>query len=257
MATSQIRLKGLESISIGACGADGVMGDTLVEVGHIKEESAMLEFPLPEITSITDEGELDPDMILVGKNGEKSLKFSTRDIQNDNMILAFGGSENASTGWDAPTTTYIKEQSIQLKSKVINGTRRVYNIPRALMIASFNGLFTEKDPGTIDFNILVLTPRDVSDGALRPVYVDPENVSGKVADSIITQSAINKFTITCATDGSAIKYSITGLDPTGDYGTVYSAEVTITEDVLVRAVATKAANDNSNIVSKIITYTAP
>ena len=254
MATSKIRMVGLESILIGACGADGVMGEDLVPIGHIVEESALLSFPLPTKTAITDEGALDPDMILLSSGGMKKLNLSTRDMQNSNLILAFGGSENGSGGWDCPTDIYVAERSVQAKSKVYSGVRKVYNLPRILVTAAFNGGFKEKDPGTINLELLVLTPRDASDVALRPIYIDPENISGKVADPVITQSGLATFTIACSTDGSAIKYSITGLDPTGDYGTAYSAEVTITEDVLVRAVATKAENDNSNVVSKIITY---
>jgi len=256
MATSKIRMVGLESILIGACGADGTMGGSLTPLGHFVEESALLSFPLPTKTEIIDEESDEPDMILKNRGGAKTLAFSTRDMSNANLILAFGGAENASSGWDAPTDVHDIERSVKIKSKVYNGTRRVYYIPRASISAAFNGKFNKKDPGTIDFEVDVITPRDAGDVALAPVYINPENISGKVIDPIITQSAVDKFTITCATGGSAMKYSITGLDPTGAYGTAYSAEVTITEEVLVRAVGTLAENDNSNIVSKIITYTA-
>lgn len=254
---SKRRLLGLESIKMGDCGADGAMGGSLTALGHFVQESAILTFPEPDKTEIIDEEADEPDLIILTRSGAKNLVFGTRDMETASLIRAFGGSENVDGGWDAPVETFIKEQSVEIKTKVVNGRRKVIKIPKAAISASFDGKFTKKDPGVINYSIDVLTPRDGSDVALTPVHIDYENISGAVEDPVITQSAVNKFTIACGTAGSTIKYTITGLDPSGEYGQTYTTEVTITEDVLVRAVGTKAGMDNSNVVSKIITYSAP
>ena len=65
----------------------------------------------------------------------------------------------------------------------------------------------------------------------------------------------NMVTITCATEGATIHYTIDGTDPT-TASAVYSAPFAITATVTVKAIAVKSGMTNSGIASEACTYTS-
>ncbi len=83
-----------------------------------------------------------------------------------------------------------------------------------------------------------------------PTVATPEftPVAGSYNDQVLV-------TITCATDGATIYYTLDGTDPTtGSF--VYSSEITITEDTTLKAFATLTDYDDSAIATAEYTITS-
>ena len=81
-------------------------------------------------------------------------------------------------------------------------------------------------------------------------YVAP----GTVGTPKITQDG-NTVTITCATTGATIYYTIDGTAPTTK-STKYTAAITLTETVTIKAIAVADGYTTSNVASKECVYTA-
>jgi hypothetical protein len=65
-------------------------------------------------------------------------------------------------------------------------------------------------------------------------------------------------TLTCATDSAAIHYTTDGTIPSATNGTLYDAAIACADpsNTCIKAVATKAAYANSDILELYITVTA-
>lgn len=244
---------GAHSIEIGAAGDNGVMGSSLTALTPFDRESVHLSLPEPEANPLYDEQSDDPFAILLDKPGDvKSIEFTSSNLTVANLILAMQGEENVDSGWNAPVTFSLFNKSVRIKTMAVDGERFVINIPKAIITGKIDNDLNRKEGIKISFVVKVLSPRDASDNPLVPVYINPETISGKVATPVISQ-ATNTVTVTCATGSATIKYTITGLDPLV-YGSTYSTPFAITEDVLVRVIATKTAMDNSNYAQKVCEY---
>ncbi len=68
-----------------------------------------------------------------------------------------------------------------------------------------------------------------------------------------TFTAAQQVTITCATPGAAIKYTIDGSVPSATAGTDYSAPFTVSATTTVKAIAVKSGMTNSEIVTSMFT----
>ncbi len=77
-----------------------------------------------------------------------------------------------------------------------------------------------------------------------------------VATPVIGDVTDNTVTITCATSGAKIYYTINGDEPTAS-STEYTAAITLTETVTIKAIAVATGYANSEVASKACTYTAP
>jgi hypothetical protein len=86
-----------------------------------------------------------------------------------------------------------------------------------------------------------------------PTYTpDPETV----ADILDSRSG-NKITLTTATEGTAIYFTIDGSVPTAEK-TLYTNEgIVLTQDTTIKAIAIKAGWYNSSVFSKDFSYTPP
>jgi phi13 family phage major tail protein len=71
-----------------------------------------------------------------------------------------------------------------------------------------------------------------------------------------TYAASQSVTLSCATAGAAIKYTIDGTTPTASHGTTYSTAITVSASTVLRAIATKSSMDNSDIMYHEYTITA-
>lgn len=58
-----------------------------------------------------------------------------------------------------------------------------------------------------------------------------------------------EVTITCATDGATIKYTIDGSNPSPTHGTTYLSPITIKTTTTIKAIAYKSGLDNSDIAT--------
>ncbi len=82
------------------------------------------------------------------------------------------------------------------------------------------------------------------------VYVAP------VVETPVITPADNTVTITCATEGATIYYTIDGTDPTAE-STAYTEAFAVTADITVKAIATKEGYTASEIASAEVEYVAP
>lgn len=93
----------------------------------------------------------------------------------------------------------------------------------------------------------------IDDEPTPPVIVDPEKET--VATPVISQEG-NTITISCATDGASIYYTLDNQSITPP-NTLYSTPFEITEDCTVKAIAVKDGWNDSAEASEVVTYIKP
>ena len=246
----------INSVSMGTVGDNGAMGASLTEIKHIKKNSVEMDFPELEETGLWDGKSDDPFEII--QNHPESLKsfkcVTTADFVA-NLIL---GNGTARDGGGVDYTTLsdtTKYKSVRLISNAFEGEEMYIDIPKASFRIRPIGSFTRAGDALLEIMFTVASPRDASDEPLKPVDIYPQAASGRVVTPIITVDG-NDFTIASTTDAAVIKYTITGLDPAGTGGVSYTTTVTVTEDLLIRAYATKAGMLDSHYTQVVIDYSA-
>ena len=88
-------------------------------------------------------------------------------------------------------------------------------------------------------------------------------IAGQVATPVITAnddiragiSVAKIVTITCATSGATIRYTIDGTNPTQSNGILYTGSFTLYYTTNVKAIAYKSGMSDSNIATQTINYT--
>ena len=147
-----------ESVRIGALGTTGIMGTTLSTISNIVPDSAVLVFEEQDVTDFYVEDSDYPE-IQVQATAVRSIEFATYDVDNTEMIMAFGGTSSTTTIWHAPyTTTAISEKSIEMISKTYGGKKIKIEIARGTLRASAELKFARSAPGQINFKATVMKP---------------------------------------------------------------------------------------------------
>ena len=122
----------------------------------VNQDSCVFASEDPQETEIEVEEVDDPiDIITLG--GKKTLKFTLADPDETALALLMGGTGVATPGsesYTAPDTFPITEKSI----KVTPTKGLILSIPRARIVAKFNGVFSKSANFKVDVVATVMTP---------------------------------------------------------------------------------------------------
>ena len=72
-----------------------------------------------------------------------------------------------------------------------------------------------------------------------------------------TYSEAQNVTISCATSGATIRYTVDGTDPTATTGTVYTSPISVTSTTTIKAIATATGYDPSSVATATYTINLP
>jgi hypothetical protein len=72
-----------------------------------------------------------------------------------------------------------------------------------------------------------------------------------------TYTAAQSVTVTCATSGASILYTVDGSDPTASSGTAYSSAITVSSTTTIKALATKVGMTDSPVAAATYTMNIP
>jgi len=145
MSVTKHRLLGIESIKIGACGANGLMGTDLTEIGSLVRETVNVKKDKPDVAKIYVEGADLPDLSVLNDGGALLLSFSTRDIKPANMVKAFGGAALpaiAGAGGDVTATITVNTIEVTGATFVTDGLEPGMQITLANSLLSNDGVYT-------------------------------------------------------------------------------------------------------------------
>ena len=132
------------------------MVTTLTQIGYTDRDSCVFSSEDPEETEIEVE-EVDDPIDIISKGGKKTLKFTLADPDETALALLMGGTGDATPGtesYTAPDTFPIIEQSII----VTPNKGLILSIPRARIVAKWNGNFSKTSQLKIDVVATVMTP---------------------------------------------------------------------------------------------------
>ena len=92
-------------------------------------------------------------------------------------------------------------------------------------------------------------------------YVEGESDNNEAATPVITPnsgeiSVTDVISISCATEGASIYYTIDGSEPSAENGTLYAAPFTLAEAATVKAIAVAEGLDNSGVAEATFTFPA-
>jgi hypothetical protein len=155
MAAKLITL-GLTKIEIGDILTDGSMGTSLTQIGYTDRDSCVFASEDPQETEIEVE-EVDDAIDIIIRGGKKTLKFTLADPDEAALALLMGGTAVTTTGsesYTAPDTFPILEKSI----KVTPSKGLILSIPRARIVAKWNGAFSKSTNFKVDVVATVMTP---------------------------------------------------------------------------------------------------
>ncbi len=166
------RLVGLTSIRIGDAISDGMpTSANLQSIQYIVPDSAVINFEPHDSTQLFVEESDDPDIELLTA-GLKTIEFATRDISNEVLIWAFGGTSSTTTVWksssSAPTT---KEVAVEMISKTINSAKVKFEVARASLRASATLRYSKVNSGEIGFALTILTPTNGTTVPIKRTFV--------------------------------------------------------------------------------------
>ena len=215
MAGSNKRMVGIKAIYIGDVQADGLMPDDgdLVEIGklvydtieYITEENSIVDIKNQETGKV--------DLSLLEEEGAKKFTWATRDMQFDNLILAFGGAI-VSNKYTAPTEAYNGvEKAVRFVTKAANGIHSVVDFPRMKLNATINGAIVENETASIQFTGTMLIPVNASDVEQTPKYVywKPAAPTNGVVDD--TANTFEFDYVDGFADATLYEYTTTGAAP--------------------------------------------
>lgn len=162
---------GIESVKMGACGANGTMGGTLTAIGLLVPGSVKMVWSETGKTELYVEGVDTPYVSFPDSKRERTVELETRDADPATLASIFGGSV-AADKWSAPTSETPTEQSVELTSKSVGGYHYVVQIPRALVRASMDAPFSAEESANVKVVFDVLLPLDAVDAPLPPITIE-------------------------------------------------------------------------------------
>ena len=171
MATDS-RIVGLTSIRIGDAKSYGIpTSGSLSSIQYIVPDSANIVFEPHDSTQLFVEEADDPDIEIL-TSGLKTIEFATRDIGNDAMIWAFGGTASGTTVWKSSSSAATsKEVAIEMISKTINGKQVKFEVARASLKASATLRYSKVNSGEIGFALTILTPTNGTTVPIKRTFV--------------------------------------------------------------------------------------
>lgn len=160
---------GISNAKMGATGANGAMGTSLVDITQIVADSVQLTFPEPEITDIIPE-EYDGPFVSLETKGVKTIELDTLNVDVADLPKFFGGA--TATGTFTPGVQFsIGEQSFQFTTRVLQAVKQTWKFPRCAVYASIDANPSKTNTINIHLQFRVLTPVDAGGAQLADFSV--------------------------------------------------------------------------------------
>ncbi|MDR1456379.1 MAG: hypothetical protein LBJ01_12060 [Tannerella sp.] len=143
---------GLAKIEVGELESDGGMGTSLAPLGYTYKETAQMA---QEDGTTTDHEveELDTPLESSTQPGKLSFNFSIADPDLDTLAKIFGGTVTG-TKWNMPDASPELELSVRITPR----KGLMFEIPRAKVVAKFNGSFSKTTLFLVEVSCTVLQP---------------------------------------------------------------------------------------------------
>jgi hypothetical protein len=154
----------LESLKMGAAGASGVMGATLVAMGKIAAGTVAFDWPEPNLTPITSEEEDSPFVNLEEKQPKK-ISWESNDMSAETLQKAFGGAISMDI-LTAGVNFSIPSQSLEIITRKLQGFKTKWSFPLVQVVASISGSLQKSDLLRLKFTATILQPTDLMGIAL-------------------------------------------------------------------------------------------
>lgn len=154
----------LESVKMGAAGANGVMGSSLSDITQIAAGTLTMNFPEPTKTDIIPE-EGETAFVSLKEAQSKTIEFESLNMDVDALAVLFGGA--VVTGTFTPGASFsMPDQSFQFTTRVLSGKKQTWKFPKVSVSGSFSGSLSKTDVLKLKYTITVLQPYDVEGAAL-------------------------------------------------------------------------------------------
>lgn len=252
----------VDRVEIGDIGASGAMGSSLSEVENLVLDSVILAKDESDIFDLEVEDADAPILSVIENAGEFIFSFGTNDLKKANLILAFGGSATLEK-WSAPVSETIKEQSIRITSKAVDGSYRVIEIPRGMLSTTMNGELKRGVAAAILFECKAIAPIDGSGDPISPVAIDmiavPAAPTAPVEDDTAntfawtdTPNYVGFANYEYTKDGGTIWANCTANPQTGFTGVIATGDA----QVRVREDATGSLTRAGDVLISTAPYTA-
>ena len=192
------------------------------------------------IQAILDEA--DATAGIIGHNGDDPFGLFKNGVLID--VIGIAGSGDPGSGWAVAGEANATANHTLVRKSTISAPTTDWAVSAGTDASDSQWIVYAQDEtsylGSHTFDGAGTTPTVVATPAITPE-------AGEFNNEV-------EVTITCATDGATIYYTIDGNDPTTTSG-IYSAPFTLTADATVKAFAVKADMDDSAIAEAIYTIT--
>lgn len=248
MANTRTISLGLAKVEYGDVDQNGGMQTSLTQMGYTYKDSFTQTTDEPEIDEYEVE-EVDTPMEVEGKLGSIVYEWDILDPNVAEMEATGGGTaDQANDEWASPDGWQPIEKAFVFTPK--KGFQ--HKVPRANVIAYPREGFKKGSPQLWHMKATVLKNGNAAPRTLK-------RISGSVAAPTFSPASwasgsTLSVTLSCATNGAAIHYTIDGSTPTASSPT-YSSAISLSATTTIKAIAVKSGMADSAIVSK--TYTKP
>ena len=154
------RLIGIQHIFVGEVLETGLMPDlsAMTEIGTILPDSASIAKEDDTVTDLKAQETGEVDISILSELGAQSAVFNTRDFNQTNLVLAFGGSM-VNGKWNEPVDAFRgREKSVKIIGRSVDGLHFVVDMPKTKMTAKMIGELPESESASIQFTMKKLTP---------------------------------------------------------------------------------------------------
>jgi len=157
----------LTNVKMGAAGANGAMGATLVDITQISAGSLTMTFPAPNKTDIIPE-DATVAFVSLKEDQSKTIEFESLNMDLDALKVVFGGA--IVTGTYTPGINFtLPDQSFQFTTRPLGGTSQTWKFPKVQVYGSISGSAQKTDVFKLKYSITVLQPIDAA-GASLPEF---------------------------------------------------------------------------------------
>ncbi len=154
----------LESLKMGAAGANGVMGETLAAIAKIAAGTVTFDWPAPNETPLTAEEDSSPWVTLEEKQPKK-ITWESQDLSLESLKVAFGGT--IATSKLTPGINFqIPNQSLEIITRRLQGNKTKWSFPLVQVFATITGNLQKSDLLRLQFTATILQPVDAEGVAL-------------------------------------------------------------------------------------------
>lgn len=164
---------GYEHVLVADVRSDGNMPllADMDEIAIIVEESGVVITKEDDTLTPFNAGETGKaDTEIISAIGGKVAVFATWDYVIENIIRAFGGSQNGAK-WQEPVNSFGgRELALKIIGMSVNGMHNVRDFPRTKMTAKELADLNRTTTGAIQYSMKVLTPNDEATGLDKTAY---------------------------------------------------------------------------------------